>query len=248
MKKTIKAQWVGEFGHELFCFQASMRKLSKDNDVEITCFKGNEFLYKDFATKITSIKKPKGYEPDSHLDRSGVNYGNKDYNIPPNTQVRRMDDLNLLTNQTWVKFGELTDKSTNIIFHVRDTSKNNCGHWNWSKENWNLLYDKLTNLGYSITCIGTTSMSYCLDGCSDYRDKPIEDTVTLLRNAKVIIGESSGPMHLATLCGLPQIVWSGNKRTKSRYEKLWNPFNVKVNHLLTFNPTTDEILKLIETY
>jgi len=48
---------------------------------------------------------------------------------------------------------------------------------------------------------------------------------------RLVVGPSSGPMHLASLCGTPHLVWTDQIRysaiqvnNRKRYETLWNPF------------------------
>jgi hypothetical protein len=45
----------------------------------------------------------------------------------------------------------------------------------------------------------------------------------LLANADIVIGPSSGPMHLASLCGAPHVTWTDKASTKRRYLGGWNP-------------------------
>ena len=68
-----------------------------------------------------------------------------------------------------------------------------------------------------------------------------------MNNSKIIVGPSSGPMHLATLSGLKHLVWTTDFNI-SRYTKDWNPFNTDVT-LYTeegWNPSPIKIKELIE--
>ena len=55
----------------------------------------------------------------------------------------------------------------------------------------------------------------------------------LLASARLCVGPSSGPMHLASLCGCTHLVWCGGpkgewKRTRAHYLKSWNPHGTAV--------------------
>ena len=81
----------------------------------------------------------------------------------------------------------------------------------------------------------------------DLRGRPIEQTCGLLRKAKVVVGPSSGPLHLASLTGCPQVVWTSNpKQNYSRYKYCWNPFYTDVEMIENDSPTYDEVLSRIE--
>jgi ADP-heptose:LPS heptosyltransferase len=243
----MRAQWIGEFGHEIAGFQAYMRKLSKDQDIEITCFEGNEYLYKDFAVKITTVKKPYNYEPDSWMDKSGYNYGNKDFEIPPGTRVIDTFQPNIIEKQDFIKLGDPTKYDYDVIIHSRNTDKTGSAHYNWGKTNYELLTYRLMKHNIKVAIIGTKEMSNSLTFTDDYRGADLETTCNLLASSKMIVGESSGPIHLASLCGTPQIVWSGLERSEMRYKKHWNFHNSDVDFLFdkNWNPDVDVIFNKI---
>ena len=96
---------------------------------------------------------------------------------------------------------------------------------NWSVENWSKLRDLLGNK--KIACIGTKQESGIIDGTDDLRDIDIQELLNVMRNSTCAFGPSSGPMHLASLCGLPHVVWS-IPQNKVRYEENWNPLKTKI--------------------
>ena len=73
-----------------------------------------------------------------------------------------------------------------------------------------------------------------------------------MARAKLVVGVSSGIMHLAAACGTNIVVW-GDRRTyfnetlEQRYKITWNPFNVKVGWLTAddWQPEPKEIIKKI---
>ena len=70
-----------------------------------------------------------------------------------------------------------------------------------------------------------------------------------------MVGPSSGPMHLAQMCGTPIVCWGDNRKynghfLKDRYLKDWNPFNSQVEWIDCENwqPEPEEIVERIEMF
>ena len=83
-----------------------------------------------------------------------------------------------------------------------------------------------TPVEYSIGIIGTHEV-FMFDGCMDFRNIPIKDTVALMNRSKLVIGQSSGPLHLASLSGAKHFVWS-EEYNRIRYEQHWNPHKTSI--------------------
>ncbi len=240
MSKLFIGPFVGEFGHELFCWQGVWRaNASEYSHITVVCTPGKEILYKDFADKILT------YKPQSYIPNGPTNHGTtEDYPVPdydcvyvgPNHQVTEYDGgaggiYIPHLEQKFVKYGKKTDKDRyDYLIHARSTDKLNTNFRNWNIDKWNTLVE---NLSGKIGCIGTKDGSYYIDGTEDLRDTSLDKLCNILASSKVILGPSSGPMHLASLCSLPQIVWSGDWYNKKRYEIDWNPHNADVKYLST---------------
>ena len=101
---------------------------------------------------------------------------------------------------------------------------------------------------FDVGIIGTDE-AYNLNGAEDHRNISISDTISLMNRCEMVVGQSSGPMHLASLCGTPHFVWS-DPINKIRYEKYWNPHKTEINFYdkSGWNPTPkevfDELLKI----
>ena len=67
-----------------------------------------------------------------------------------------------------------------------------------------------------------------------------------MNKSKLIIGPSSGPMHLASLSGLKHLVWS-SEHNKSRYLNICNPFKTEVIFYSKegWNPNPNNIYNII---
>lgn len=60
----------------------------------------------------------------------------------------------------------------------------------------------------------------------------IGELTALLAHASVVIGSSSGPMHMAALAKTPHVVWGGGRNdVVERYKTKWNPFGTPVRVL-----------------
>ena len=93
-------------------------------------------------------------------------------------------------------------------------------------ENWvelrSLFKDK------KIACIGTSSKSGWIEGTEDLRDVPLDDLFGVISSSDCVFGPSSGPMHLASLCGCPHVVWGDQSKSLDRYSTTWNPLGTPV--------------------
>lgn len=246
-RKLFAGPFVGEFGHELFCWQGKIRKLSKDyKHTTVVCLPGHQILYSDFADEIIEYS-PESYIPDCSWNRGVTdNYPTPDEDgydyIGPNKQIIRLYD----EHQDFVKLGKkIPNMDYDFIFSARYTDKLNSSYRNWPTDNWDNLAERLLNDGYRIGCIGLSTMSYKVQNTDDFLDLDLESLANVLSSSKKIIGPSSGPIHFATLCKTEQLLWSGDdiEKNKIRYLDWWNPFDVKVEFIPNpdWNPSVDEI-------
>jgi len=252
MNTLLAGPWAGEFGWELFAWQAYIRSLSKNFDKTIIISRNNSrALYKDFADLFIPFE-PEGGLADSFfmhnfdfktnllkiIQENKIEL-NKNINLflprrigfPPHTHYEQLMIFGeFLVKPEYICFGEKNQDGYDFIFHMRnrDLRKED----NWSLENWKELKSLLGNK--KIACIGTRKESLHLEGTDDLRDLKLDSLMTILRNSKCAFGPSSGPMHLASLCNLPHIVWSNNSN-KLRYEENWNPLQTKVLFSSNFN-------------
>jgi len=154
-----------------------------------------------------------------------------------------------LQPQKFIKFGQATaTPQFDILCHARATKKHGHGDYNWPLPNWEQLISKLER--YRIGSIGTEDGAYHIPGTADLRGLKLKALCDILASSRILVGPSSGPMHLGSLCGTPHIVWSGVKKSKSRYEIEWNPFCTPVRMLMKWGwqPGVADILEEIEKY
>jgi ADP-heptose:LPS heptosyltransferase len=237
--------WVGEFGWELMNWQAFVRKLSRGYKHTIVCCPaGREALYADFATTIIP-----------HRLR-GIAECNVMHNVENPDELARVmalvpqgaDHLKPLgyqpfSRQEFIRLGSAKpDLRVDVLFHPRGRTFGT--DRNWSLARWSTLLTTLRARGLTLGCIGVsgatldlTSLRDLQGAFADWRDRPLSETLDVIASAGVVVGPSSGPMHLASLCGTPHVVWTDRQRyargrtNRDKYEGWWNPLGTPVTVL-----------------
>ncbi len=95
--------------------------------------------------------------------------------------------------------------------------------------------------------IGSQDASMHIDNTEDLRGIAMGRLMDIMASSQMFVGGSSGPAHLASLCGLPHITW-GTKIIENRYLSSWNPFHTPVIFRPYWHPTVDEIEKLVRIF
>jgi len=223
--------WVGEFGWELMHWQGFLRKLApRYRKVVVSCRSGQEALYADFAHEFT-LHDIRGTADCNRLLKvdNPEELSRVMALVPPGADLLAPLGAQPHARQTFRKFGEKKqDLSTDILIHPR--GRGHGADRNWSRANWERLLDLLSPLGLRIGCIGLSSATQELSGgFVEYRDCPLSETVDLMASTRLVVGPSSGPMHLASLCGTAHLVWTDRTRyarglvNRTKYERTWNP-------------------------
>jgi len=261
--KTLLAHFFGELGWELFGFQAFMRSLSERYDKTIIISRPlNYALYADFTkefvpytpkTDITNYAKCKDELPEDFYD--SFEYTDL---IPAGTQLVHWSTSKGLfhfndrylkgARPKYIKFGRKEPNlGYDILIHARSTNKLNSGNRNWGEGRWMSLVERLK--GFHIACIGFEDASLHIDGIDDMRGIGLCRLTDLMASSRLVVGTSSGPMHLASLCGTLHLVIS-NKINRKRYLFHWNPFRTPVIFVDQWNwhPPVEEIERLIKGY
>ena len=158
--------------------------------------------------------------------------------------------LPFLPNCKYIKYGDPTvaPKHYDVLIHARGTDKHGTGFRNWPEFKW---ADLIKHTGLSYASIGSQEGSYHVDNTDDLRGVSLEELCGYMSASTMVIGPSSGPMHLASLCGTPHFVWSGDKPNVDRYEKYWNPLKTRVkvlDHTHGWDPPLLTILKELEKF
>lgn len=241
----LAGPWIGEFGWELFCWQGHLRARSHEFDRVIVASRPEMApLYADFcdefipyASKGVGVSgfKCVGHSdwPDISDQRDYREYLSGNYYIGYNRNHPARSSKAFFA-QEFFKYGKHDlSLAHDVVMHIRQTSKNKSDIRNgWDLGVWKTYLDRLQQAGpFKICCIGDPNSAGMLEGCSDLRGLAMDRLFDLLVGSRVLVGPSSGPMHLGALCGCPHVVWSGVDENRPKYEKYWNPFATPVKYI-----------------
>lgn len=269
MKTLAAGPFIGEFGYELFDWQGYLRAIAPQFErIIISSRPGHDALYSDFCTE---------YRP--YVSTTPACVGRKNFReaLPQAVTQIVFADLRdprivkLCGGQPFpdivpkfVKYGVGSpDLAYDVVFHARaikieEKTKLGLSPYmrglkearNWPEASWAVLPKLLP--GLRICSIGALDSALAVPGTDDIRGIPLRQLVDVLASSKMTVGPSSGAMHLATLCGCPQVVWfdqdqaAGPAKLVSRYKKDWNPFATYVEVIPdTWNPTTARVADAI---
>lgn len=240
-KRLVAGPWVGEFGWELMSWQGLVRRLAVGYDeVIVSAPARHEPYYADFFTQ---------YLPHSIKGKPDCWYV---HDLPP--ELRQLnEELRCLggqwvkpsgyypiDKQKFIKFGDASravaaGAKYDVVLHARGEMPRRA-EASWPLICWNDLVEALCKAGLRVAAIGTTS--WCPEGADDKRGMPEDELMDMLSACTLALGPSSGPMHLASLCGTPHIVWTDSRyferiraTNRTRYERIWNPLNTPVKIL-----------------
>lgn len=241
----IAGPWVGEFGWELFCWQAYLRARSKEFDrVVVASRPAMEPLYRDFCHEFIP------YEPAGPGVSGYKNLEEKEWHDPTDgrdfreyisgkfhigfNRAKPQRSAKAFAQQDFKQYGSVrAELKFDIVLHIRQTDKKGSGWRNgWQLDGWQEFLTALQATGdYRICCIGHPQQAGILPGCEDQRGIALDQTFDLLASSRLLAGPSSGPMHLGALCGCPHVVWSGEHGNQPKYEHYWNPFKTPVDYI-----------------
>ena len=274
----IFGPWVGEFGWELFSWHAYCRSISKGYDYCIAISRpGNDVLYKDFCETFIAFEPPAGGVADSHKHSMCQDFNASEFlkavvpiellreytwnwlpptkiGHPPYDHYRK--SLNISTNMGTfsnvipdykVLRGPVNDETAgvDIVIHARNRTVRTID--NWPEEKWIEVVNSFPDLSFA--SIGTAGSSLHVEGTKDLRGISTDLTVGVLQRAKCIAGPSSGPLHLASLSGCPQVVWTSNpNQNYQRYKYCWNPFHVDVSMFKGPDPEISDVVEMLKNY
>lgn len=244
-KTLIAGPWVGEFGWELFAWQGYVRALSRSFDKTVVISRPNsEPLYSDFSDffyahvpiggvvdsffmhQVDMAKDFKKVVTDNNISLSNATVLlPRRIGFPPFTHFTESIKFGSYEVRPEYKiFGELDTTNVEYIFHIRQR-RSVRPEDNWHIDNWHALRELLNSK--NIACIGTKKESGHIEGTLDLRDIPLQSLFNTMYNVKCVFGPSSGPMHLASLCNVPHVVWS-KEDNRLRYEQNWNPHKTPI--------------------
>lgn len=113
-----------------------------------------------------------------------------------------------------------------VAFHFRQVKKEGPDQTrNYPLDRCDRIIEFCRAQGLKFFCIGHPRYSYCPPGVEDRRSEDLANSVAAIRSARVLVGELSGPMHLAQLSGTAILVWAPGQWRLDNCER-WNVFQV----------------------
>jgi hypothetical protein len=237
-KVLLAGPWVGELGWTLFCFQGYIRYLSQFyKETHVISRPNEDILYADFAAGYHEFD-PKSWKTSAHMcyDMGASpneliasiphdDYFSGNFNIDITYDGRRvLDNRGLFAKQIFHKYQKNGDAEPfDLILHPRNKATD--AFRNWGVEKWQQLVNELKG-DFTMAVIGN-EQAYHLKGTADLRGISLSSVIDHMCSSKMVVGPSSGPMHLASLCGAKHLVWS-SEINRMRYETWWNPFKTEV--------------------
>lgn len=230
----LAGPWVGEFGWELFCWQGYIRSISEKFDkVIVTGRPGHKILYEDFCNEYIEFD-PESFKTNGWRCETSKKF--KFYKVKHDKYISGDFDIGFqyhgnnfnlsdkFKSQKFHKYSSNSDVHCDILIHPRN--KKTGSERNWAKEQWVELVKLLKD--YKVGVIGNNeAFKIEFDNVTDLRNIDLSKLIGIIQNTKIVVGPSSGPMHLASLCGKKHLVWS-SQFNKLRYKTLWNPFKTEV--------------------
>ena len=242
MKRVVLfGPWIGELGWELMTWQSWCRKKAKNYDKAYVCsFPDMKPVYEDFATFI-----PHGYKT-RHFRMHRRFLERVNYQRPDDVTDYIAPFIRYETDGEFIKYGNPNAKYRYLI-HARN-KKDEKADRNYPVNLWEEL---VINLQGTVASIGT-GKDYHITGTDDLKGISLDKLMDYMAGCELVIGGSSGIMHLACLCGAKRIVWHGSgnfiggRDGINRYRDVWNPFQTKTVIISGWKPNPLEVVNEIK--
>lgn len=250
--KLVAGPWCGEFGWEIARWVPHVRHKSMFggyDEVEVICQTRHEYLYADFCDNFKNC--------DIDGERSefminGIVPSISESTLLPGPAIRHSSKMfHRPYRNVQNDFPKI-----DVLIHARAVTTYNTGYRNWPAANWQALIGAFPK--FKFASIGTIAGAWHIDGTLDLRGLSIEYLIAYICNARCVVGPSSGPIHLASYCLTPHIVWTDNKRQRAvdggtnrdRYKYHWNPFDTYVDVIdcSGWQPRPDRVISALGAF
>lgn len=262
----IAAPFLAEFGWEIAMWVPWLRFRATEfinSKMIVVCLKGHEALYEDFADKVIPIATKNITSVDcQNVWVGGVKMRPVDYYGMLKDKLRRnifmkntLTPLDMPVNWPPKKPPRIPERQAvhraylaadgrrrdTVLLHAR-ACPDKQPERNWPIAKWRQLVEELG--GPEPVSIGKPGQSLHVPGTKDARGLSLKEVIELMGHTKVVIGPSSGPLHLANHCNRPVIWWSANVKDVDRYGVAWNPFACENRCAKkSWNPDVKDVLK-----
>lgn len=239
--------WAYEFGHEVLWAGVVRALADARPDVTVCSFPESRALYADTAARFIGHEHARRYPPWDHTPEALPELEGM---VPDGSE--RMLRISLGTAEgneairrgRYVRYGrERSEWIGAAVLHVRHKARR--PYRNWPDESWRGL---VREIGRPCICIGLPEAARAVPGTIDLRGADLQAQMDALRSAAVAVGPSSGPMHLASMCGCPHVTWAGGVEagyTAKRYREWWNPLGTPCEIIRSWRPALAPVMNRI---
>lgn len=253
----VAGPYMGEFGYELQ-FRGFVAALARCYEkVIVISYPGTEALYPNVEFVPHDLK----------LEAAGYGYGRftlEDHRrmarrLLPQIEECAYDQLIPVMTKIAVAGIPLWKASyprletscsappTDVLFHFRALQKiGPDDRPNFAGPPAHALCRACTALGLRCAVIGHPDYSECPPDCLDLRTRDLHQTIAAICQARLVVGQQSGPTHLANHCGRGAVIWADSPARIAAGERL-NPLQMRntVVSMTTFVPPLVDIVTAI---
>jgi hypothetical protein len=236
----VAGPFVGEFGHELMEWQGVIRaRVPHYQAVHVIVYPGRDYLYPGCLVHHHQVRlenagyglgrfSPRELREMAQATARGLGLRNYDVLTPQHACTRYHRDYiwrqKLVLLQEPPAGGRLRD----LAFHFRRVDKEGPDKLkNYPSDMADRLIESCLTDGYRVCCIGHPEYAYCPPAAEDLRALDLRETVAAISSVKMVVGEISGPMQLASLCGKPTVNWAAGQ-WRIDYSLRWNHFGTPI--------------------
>ena len=245
--------WCGELGFELGAWQANVRARSHGyGKTVVACREASRAIYSDFAEKFYIIEHNPNCSGNWRHDGSHIHIAKRLRGLAPEGAHCMELSLQAHTKGEFIRFGHKIEPAYEVVYHARDIEKgpkgrkkNRTRERNWPRGNWAKVQE---TLGLAAASIGLRDEAMHIPGTRDLRGIPMAHLMDVLHSSRMVVGPSSGPIHLGALCGTRIVAWTGMEQPKNMKRLLdwWNPFRVPTRVLEGWRPTVEQVMAAVE--
>lgn len=260
----VAGPYTGEFGWELCAWVPRVRRLAAAYARTIVLAPAASAAAYEFADEFVPVQVVPGTanEIEGELAEpppppiEGARF-------LPSSEISRLERLAfrspalwrcLDASKRWRRYGRPRSGAPDVVLSLRP-GKLYRGTVNLRREYPPHLAEdvaqRLRRSGLDLACIGGHENGL-VDGAVDLRGAPLTVQMDALAGARVALGPSSGPLHLAQLCGCAVVTWydavSPRERADSRmrYAGLWNPLRTPLVYLDAGVPSPAAVVAAVE--
>ena len=251
-RRLVAGPYLGEFGWELCCWNPRLRALARDYDEVVVLAPARSRPLYEFATRFVPVNARPGSSDymSGELEGALPSVSGRGWSVRPAPSTVA-EELRALTDpavasavaaaKAWRRFAwESLPASPPLEVCLALRGPKALGGKLYTRKAWAPIHADafgamLLERGLRVAVVGGPD-NRGLPGALDLRGAPLEQQIAALANAGVTVGPSSGPMHLAQLCGSAVVTWydaSPDQRRLSRlrYESAWNPWRARLEYL-----------------